>query len=60
MPADTRDLNYDKYFCEGDQKLATSNEYNSENTRRLKIEEIKEKLYSLEYVKEELASWRNK
>lgn len=54
VPADTRDLNYDKYFVEGDQKLSTEEEYNSHNTERLTIEQIKEKLLELEYVQNEL------
>ena len=59
VPADTRDLNYDKYFIEGDQKVATCDEYNSNNTLQLNLDEIKEKLYSLEDVRKELIAWRN-
>lgn len=59
IPADTRDLNYDKYFVEGDQKLSSEDEYNSHNTERLSIEQIKQKLLQLEYVREELESWNN-
>ncbi|MBV1709385.1 MAG: polysaccharide biosynthesis protein [Erysipelothrix sp.] len=54
VPADTRDLNYDKYFVEGDAKLTGEEEYNSHNTVRLNVEQIKEKLLELEYVKNEL------
>ncbi|QUE87193.1 polysaccharide biosynthesis protein [Exiguobacterium alkaliphilum] len=54
VPADTRDLNYDKYFSEGDQQLTQETEYNSNNTERLTIEQIKECLLTLEYVKKEL------
>ncbi|MGE7947231.1 polysaccharide biosynthesis protein [Lysinibacillus sp. NPDC093688] len=57
VPADTRDLNYDKYFFDGDKKLSTEEEYNSHNTNRLTIEEVKEKLLKLDYVKEELKGW---
>lgn len=57
VPADKRDLNYDKYFVEGDAKLSTEEEYNSHNTRRLNIEEIKDKLLMLDYVREELKGW---
>lgn len=57
VPADTRDLNYDKYFVEGDQKLSTEEEYNSHNTERLNIEQIKDKLLMLDYVQEELKGW---
>lgn len=58
VPADKRDLNYDKYFVDGDQELSTEEEYNSHNTDRLNIEQIKERLLQLEYVREELANWR--
>lgn len=54
IPADTRDLNYDKYFIEGDQKLSSEEEYNSHNTQRLNIDQIKEKLLALDYVQNEL------
>lgn len=57
VPADTRDLNYDKYFVEGDKKLSTEDEYNSHNTERLNVEQIKERLLTLDYVREELESW---
>ena len=60
VPADKRDLNYDKYFVEGDQKLSTEHEYNSHNTHRLTIPEIKEKLLALDYVQEELRKWQAK
>jgi UDP-N-acetylglucosamine 4,6-dehydratase/5-epimerase len=58
VPADTRDLNYDKYFIEGDQKLSSEDEYNSHNTERLSIEQIKDKLLMLDYVCEELKGWK--
>ena len=54
VPADNRDLNYDKYFKEGDVKLATIDEFNSDNTRRLNLEETKAKIASLEYIQNEL------
>ncbi|TFE01701.1 polysaccharide biosynthesis protein [Jeotgalibacillus salarius] len=57
VPADVRDLNYDKYFVEGDHKISFSSEYNSHNTLRLSIDEIKEKLRALPYVREQLESW---
>jgi UDP-N-acetylglucosamine 4,6-dehydratase/5-epimerase len=57
VPADTRDLNYDKYFVEGDQKLSSQDEYNSHNTDRLSIEQIKDKLLMLDFVREELKGW---
>ena len=54
VPADNRDLNYDKYFKDGDVKRANIEEFNSNNTRRLNIEETKEKIASLEYIQNEL------
>ncbi len=54
IPADTRDLNYDKYFSNGEAKVTEIEEYTSENTYRLSIPEIKEKLLSLQYVRDEL------
>lgn len=57
VPADTRDLNYDKYFVDGSQKLTMEEEYNSDNTERLTIEQIKERLLSLSYVQNELEEW---
>ena len=54
VSADNRDLNYDKYFKEGDVKRVTIEEFNSNNTRRLNLEETKEKIASLEYIQNEL------
>ena len=54
VPADNRDLNYDKYFKEGDVRRATIEEFNSDNTRRLNLEETKAKIASLEYIQNEL------
>lgn len=54
VPADNRDLNYDKYFKEGDTKRVLIDEFNSNNTRRLNLEETKAKIASLEYIQNEL------
>ena len=54
VPADNRDLNYDKYFKDGDTKRATIEEFNSDNTRRLDLAETKVKIASLEYIQNEL------
>ncbi|MFL0247328.1 polysaccharide biosynthesis protein [Candidatus Clostridium stratigraminis] len=59
VPADKRDLNYDKYFVEGNEKLSSEEEYDSQNTELLTIEQIKEKLLKLDYIKEELQIWNN-
>ena len=58
VPADTRDLNYDKYFVEGSQELTKEGEYNSDNTHRLTVSEIKEKLLQLPLVQDELKGWK--
>ena len=60
VPADKRDLNYDKFFVEGDVQLSQDHEYNSHNTHRLTVEEIKEKLLGLEEVREALESWKKR
>lgn len=57
VPADKRDLNYDKYFVEGDKQLSVEGEYNSHNTHRLTVEGVKDLLLKLDYVQEELKSW---
>lgn len=59
VPADQRDLNYDKYFVEGNEKIAFESEYNSHNTERLTIKEVKEKLLNLKFVQSELNLWRS-
>lgn len=58
VPADNRDLNYDKYFIEGNEKLSTMDEYNSHNTYRLNVEEVKDKLLTLEYIRGEFEAWK--
>ena len=57
VPADKRDLNYDKYFIEGNQQLSTTEEYNSHNTNRLDTKDVKELLLTLNIVQEELKGW---
>ena len=59
VPAGNRDLNYDKYFKEGDVKRALIDEFNSNNTRILNLEETKEKIADLQYIKNELAGIPN-
>ena len=54
VPADNRDLNYDKYFKDGDTKREVLTEFNSNNTKRLNLEETKEKIASLTYIQNEL------
>ena len=59
VPADNRDLNYDKYFKEGDTKRVLIDEFNSNNTRRLNLEETKAKIAGLEYIQNELKGITN-
>ena len=54
VPADNRGLNYDKYFNKGDEQRNPLTEFNSNNTEILNVEQVKEKLLSLEYFREEL------
>ncbi|GEL07237.1 polysaccharide biosynthesis protein [Salisediminibacterium halotolerans] len=58
VPADQRDLNYDKYFFDGSKQLSTTEEYNSHNTYLLNAEEVKAKLLQLDYIKHELENWQ--
>ena len=58
VPCDKRDLNYDKYFKDGDVERNTLTEFNSSNTELLDVEQVKEKLLSLEYIREELKAWK--
>lgn len=60
VPADKRDLNYDKYFVEGNEQLQEVQDYNSHNTERLNVEQIKEKLIKLEYIQAELNNWEGR
>ena len=56
VPADQRDLNYDKYFKEGDIRRNLLTEFNSNNTTLLTVEQVKEKLLSLQEIREALAA----
>ena len=57
VPADKRDLNYDKYIKEGDTQRNLLREFNSNNTQLLSVEQVKEKLLSLKDIQEALADW---
>jgi UDP-glucose 4-epimerase len=54
IPADNRDLNYAKYFSEGEEKISQLDDYTSHNTHRLNVEQIKALLLKLDYIQEEL------
>ncbi|AMN34696.1 polysaccharide biosynthesis protein [Clostridium perfringens] len=60
VPCDKRDLNYDKYFKDGDIDRNPLTEFNSNNTELLNVEQVKEKLLELEYIQNELADWENR
>lgn len=60
VPCDKRDLNYDKFFKDGDTQRNTLTEFNSNNTELLNVEQVKAKLLSLQYIRDELAAWENK
>ena len=55
IPADNRDINYDKYYSEGDEKISYSDDYTSHNTTRLNVEQIKSLLLTLDFIKEALS-----
>lgn len=57
VPCDKRDLNYDKYFVEGDTERNKLTEFNSNNTNLLNVDEVAEKLMELEYIRNELKIW---
>lgn len=57
--ADTRDLNYDRYYSEGDARLSMLTDYNSHNTRMLAVAELAALLARLDYVQQELAGWHS-
>jgi len=59
VPADNRDLNYDKYFVHGSQDRRVLTEFNSNNTQLLSVDQVKDKLLSLQYIQDELSTWRN-
>ena len=54
IPADNRDLNYDKYFVEGEEKISEIEDYHSHNTARLDIEGMKKLLLKLDIINESL------
>jgi len=60
VPADKRDLNYDKYFTDGDQERNSLTEFNSGNTDILDVEQVKVTLMSLQYIRDELSAWESK
>jgi len=58
VPAESRDLNYDMYFTEGDESVTVGTDYSSNNTKILEVEGVKEKLLELEFVQSALTEWK--
>lgn len=58
IPRDMRNLNYEKYFSKGDDAISKATPYTSSNTQQLNVEEIQKKLLEVDYVRRELADWR--
>ena len=54
IPCDTRDLNYDKYFIEGNEEVSRIEDYHSHNTTRLDVEGMKKLLLKLRFIREDL------
>ncbi len=57
VPADKRGLNYDKYFKDGDTERNQLSEFDSNNTKLMTVEEVKQKLLTLTYIQNELENW---
>ena len=60
VPADKRDLNYDKYFTDGNTERTKLSEFNSNNTELMNVDQVKEKLMTLSYIRDELAKWEKR
>lgn len=60
VPCDKRDLNYDKYFKDGDIERNPLTEFNSNNTELLNVEQVKDKLLFLQYIRDELEEWESR
>ena len=60
VPCDKRDLNYDKYFKDGDVERNPLTEFNSNNTELLDVEQVKAKMQELQYIRDELAEWESR
>ena len=60
VPCDKRGLNYDKYFKEGDVERNPLSEFNSSNTEQMTVEQVKQKLLTLSYIRNELAAWEER
>ena len=54
IPADNRDLNYNRYYSEGETDISTIEDYHSHNTKRLTNKALKDVLLGLDYIKDHL------
>jgi UDP-N-acetylglucosamine 4,6-dehydratase/5-epimerase len=59
VPADNRDLNYNVYFTEGEERISRKEDYHSNNSRQLDLDELVKLLQGLDYVQAELVGWRS-
>lgn len=60
VPCDKRDLNYDKYFNQGDVTRNPLTTFNSNNTDILNVEQVQQRLLELQYIRDELSSWEGR
>ena len=60
VPADKRSLNYDKYFIDGNLERVALSEFNSNNTTLMDLEQVKKKLLTLSYIRDEIAEWEKR
>jgi len=60
VPADNRDLNYAKYFTQGNEEQSRLHEFTSLNTKLLTVEQVKQTLLSLSYIREQITAWENR
>lgn len=60
VPCDKRELNYEKYFHDGNLERSSISEFNSNNTKLLTVEQVKEKLLALQYIRDELEAWERR
>jgi len=58
VPSDNRSLNYDKYFKDGDADRNNLSEFDSNNTSLLTVEQVKEKLLTLDYIRDQMREWK--
>lgn len=60
VPSDNRDLNYNKFFNDGDVDRNTLTEFNSNNTELLNVQQVKDRLLTLQHIRDEITAWENR